>query len=243
MLTLVDSMPSEGYTDWIASTSITHLKINLATNKDGVVNTTLDSLCQALLFVMDASNYPLHIHCNQGKHRTGCIVACLRKIQRVPLDEVIKEYVAYSSPKQRDGDIKLITDFDPEVVFAYAKQHGHLDGSLSRFVRNDSTIGDIDSLAAAMKAGAAMAEIDKDVHALSSAISDTSLEDDDEVLEMSLASASKARGTANKSLMTNDDGTRGLNAMASMESTLPPPSEEKETEQYSSMDPRVRVEA
>ena len=31
--------------------------------------------------VMDVRNHPLLIHCNQGKHRTGCLVGVVRKAQ------------------------------------------------------------------------------------------------------------------------------------------------------------------
>ena len=35
---------------------------------------------KALRAVLDPRNHPLLIHCNQGKHRTGCLVGCLRKV-------------------------------------------------------------------------------------------------------------------------------------------------------------------
>jgi protein tyrosine/serine phosphatase len=37
---------------------------------------------RALCEVMDIRNHPLLIHCNKGKHRTGCLVGCFRKIQQ-----------------------------------------------------------------------------------------------------------------------------------------------------------------
>ncbi|KAF2480180.1 protein-tyrosine phosphatase, partial [Neohortaea acidophila] len=120
ILTLVDTDPSPALQTWIKTNQITHVKIHLATNKHGAVNITPDTLSQALLFVMNRANHPLHIHCNQGKHRTGCLVACLRKIQGVPLPDILAEYHAYAWPKSRDGDVKLITAFDPASVYEYA---------------------------------------------------------------------------------------------------------------------------
>ena len=128
--------------------------INIATNKECKVDTTLDSLCEALLFVLDSSNFPVYIHCNQGKHRTGCVVACLRKIQRWPIEEIIREYVDYAWPKARDGDISLIKSFDPNVVFEYATRHGYLDGSQPRVRRLDSGITNIDAFVSALASGA-----------------------------------------------------------------------------------------
>ena len=94
--------------------NIQQLKIDIVTNKDGKVKTTFSSICQALLFVEDSNNWPLYIHCNQGKHRTGCVVACLRKIQRLPMDDIIDEYRVYAGAKARDGDIEFIKSFDPK---------------------------------------------------------------------------------------------------------------------------------
>lgn len=82
---------------------------------------------------MDGANYPLWIHCNQGRHRTGCVVACLRKVQGMPIEEVIKEYVAYSSPKARPGDIAFIRAFDPSAIFKYAKQTGFIGGEEPKY--------------------------------------------------------------------------------------------------------------
>ena len=143
--TLVDSAPSIGFQEWVLESNITQMNVNIATNKDGKVNTTLDSLCRALLFVMDSSNYPLYIHCNQGKHRTGCVVACLRKIQGLPIEEILAEYHAYAGLKAREGDISVIKAFEPDAVFEYASTNGyfqdeewHIRGGIIVTSRKDS---------------------------------------------------------------------------------------------------------
>jgi hypothetical protein len=73
--------------------------------------------------VLNPENQPLYIHCNQGRHRTGCVVGCLRKLQQWPLDEILAEYQAYASPKTRSGDIEFITDFEPECLVQLAQDH------------------------------------------------------------------------------------------------------------------------
>ncbi|EMC97567.1 hypothetical protein BAUCODRAFT_53222, partial [Baudoinia panamericana UAMH 10762] len=117
VLCLVDTEPSEAYSRWIGDDGIKRLRVDIAPNKDGRVSTTWDSLCAALLLVMDSANYPMYIHCNQGRHRTGCVLACLRKIQRWPIEDILAEYEAYANPKVRTGDVDLIRAFDPEAVF------------------------------------------------------------------------------------------------------------------------------
>ncbi|KAK5114974.1 hypothetical protein LTR85_010012 [Meristemomyces frigidus] len=149
VLCLVGTEPSEHYTQWIQHGSIKRLRVDIAANKEGKIKTTWDSLCEALLIVMDCANYPLYIHCNQGRHRTGCVVACFRKIQRWPIEDILAEYRAYANPKAREGDIDLIRAFDPEAVFEYAKCHGYLDDR-PFMKRMDSAIGNIDALAEAL---------------------------------------------------------------------------------------------
>jgi len=124
ILTLVDTPPSEAYALYMKTSGIKHLRIDIAPNKEGKAGTTPESLCQAVLAALDSRNYPLYIHCNQGRHRTGCVVACLRKFQHWPLADILAEYDAYASPKARPGDVALIKSFDPEIVYAYAKAHG-----------------------------------------------------------------------------------------------------------------------
>ena len=123
---LVETEPSSAYGQFASEYGIKRAYIDIAPNKDGQVRTTQDSLCEAILFALNPNHYPLYIHCNQGRHRTGCVVACLRKIQKWPLDEILREYSAYAHPKARTGDMNLIKSFDPDSVHAYAKSHNLL---------------------------------------------------------------------------------------------------------------------
>ncbi|KAI7515039.1 hypothetical protein KC347_g204 [Hortaea werneckii] len=170
ILSFVPTEPSEQYTSWLHTSSIIRHRIDIAPNKSGPthVQTSRDSLCEALLLLLDRANYPLYLHCNQGRHRTGCVVACLRKIQRWPIEDVLDEYRVYASPKVREGDVELIRRFEPEWVFQFAKETGYFDqrlggkrdrrghdhqsaGSGFFMKRMDSSlIADIDALAEAL---------------------------------------------------------------------------------------------
>ncbi|KAF1820311.1 protein-tyrosine phosphatase, partial [Dissoconium aciculare CBS 342.82] len=120
ILTLVDTELSKSYSRFISEFGIEHTRVLIAANKDGQVRTTTESVCTALAAVLNPENQPLYIHCNQGRHRTGCVVGCLRKLQQWPLDEILAEYQAYASPKTRSGDIEFITDFEPECLVQFA---------------------------------------------------------------------------------------------------------------------------
>lgn len=98
--------------------------LSIAANKEG---SQMDpkTICDAIIFAKEPRNQPVHIHCNQGKHRTGCVVACLRKYQGRPEDEILTEYKAYAYPKERPGDIAFIKAFDPKMVDAFEKCYAH----------------------------------------------------------------------------------------------------------------------
>jgi tyrosine-protein phosphatase SIW14 len=46
------------------------------------------------------------------QHRTGCVVAAIRKYYRWNLDCVLDEYRTYAEPKVRDCDLEYISSFD-----------------------------------------------------------------------------------------------------------------------------------
>ncbi len=70
----------------------------------GVVSKTVEA-------VLDPANHPVLIHCNQGKHRTGCVVGCVRKRMNWSLASIFNEYRRFSRPKERFLDEQFIELF------------------------------------------------------------------------------------------------------------------------------------
>ncbi|KXT07865.1 hypothetical protein AC579_9726 [Pseudocercospora musae] len=133
--------PCDTYSDFVREASIRHKIMELETNKEGAINMKPDNLCEAILFAMNPVHQPVYVHCNQGRHRTGCFVACIRKIVGWSMEDVLAEYDTYASPKPREGDIAFIKQFDPKVVYRFAEQNPHLKW------RSDSVLGTFDLLA------------------------------------------------------------------------------------------------
>ncbi|KAI9601544.1 hypothetical protein H4Q26_001368 [Puccinia striiformis f. sp. tritici PST-130] len=71
----------------------------------------------ALRQVLDVRNHPMLIHCNKGKHRTGCLVGCLRKLQHWSSTAIFDEYRRYAFPKSRNMDQQFIELFDHSPVW------------------------------------------------------------------------------------------------------------------------------
>lgn len=101
--------------------------VPIKANKDGEIRATLESLCEVILYLMNPINHPVYIHCNRGKHRTGCVIACLRKCQLWPIDEIFAEYETYAGDKARPEDKQLIRAFNPVDVFKYAQTEKMLE--------------------------------------------------------------------------------------------------------------------
>ncbi|KAL5569447.1 hypothetical protein UlMin_026022 [Ulmus minor] len=55
---------------------------------------------------------PVLIHCKRGKHRTGCVVGCFRKLQRWHLSSVFDEYQRFAVAKARVSDQRFMELFD-----------------------------------------------------------------------------------------------------------------------------------
>jgi tyrosine-protein phosphatase SIW14 len=81
-------------------------------NKEPFVEIPEDVIRAALRAVLDTRNHPLLIHCNQGKHRTGCLVGCLRKVQRWSFVAIFDEYRRFAGNKARIVDQQFIERCD-----------------------------------------------------------------------------------------------------------------------------------
>ncbi|CAO3623275.1 unnamed protein product [Mucor fragilis] len=77
---------------------------------------TEEAVLQALELILNPSNYPMMIMCNLGRHRTGTIVGCMRKLQRWNLTSIFEEYRRYAGPKVRLLNEQFIELFDTDLV-------------------------------------------------------------------------------------------------------------------------------
>ncbi|CAI4217187.1 unnamed protein product [Parascedosporium putredinis] len=70
-----------------------------------------------LRLVLDKSNHPVLIHCNHGRHRTGCAVGAIRKVYGWDTTTVVSEYQSFAYPKPRESDISYVTSIEPSLFF------------------------------------------------------------------------------------------------------------------------------
>lgn len=99
-----------------------HINLHLAgINPDGVDSPwdglTENSILQALNILSNKANYPVLVCCGMGRHRTGTVIGCLRKLQGWNLASVSEEYRRFTG--SRGGRILvelLIEAFDVHMV-------------------------------------------------------------------------------------------------------------------------------
>mmetsp|Transcript_37107 Transcript_37107/g.47966 ORF Transcript_37107/g.47966 Transcript_37107/m.47966 type:complete len:194 (+) Transcript_37107:93-674(+) len=71
---------------------------------------------RAMREVVHSSKYPLMIVDSLGKHRTGVLIACLRKLQKWNLSSVFSEYRRFASGKRKIQNEQFIELFDVDLV-------------------------------------------------------------------------------------------------------------------------------
>ncbi|OEL22086.1 putative tyrosine-protein phosphatase [Dichanthelium oligosanthes] len=81
-------------------------------SKEPLVYIPEETIREALKVILDVRNQPVLIHCKRGKHRTGCVVGCLRKLQKWCLSSVFDEYLHFAAAKARSTDQRFMELFD-----------------------------------------------------------------------------------------------------------------------------------
>ncbi|KAH6889459.1 tyrosine phosphatase family-domain-containing protein [Thelonectria olida] len=91
------------------------------TKKEAIPLQTMESI---LNIVLDKARYPLMLHCNHGKHRTGCVVGVIRKISGWNTSNVLDEYKAFAEPKARECDLNYISTFQVSSLHSLQPARG-----------------------------------------------------------------------------------------------------------------------
>nr|XP_019013672.1 tyrosine phosphatase [Kwoniella pini CBS 10737]OCF52453.1 tyrosine phosphatase [Kwoniella pini CBS 10737] len=79
-------------------------------------------IIQSLTLLLRPSTFPTLVCCNMGRHRTGTVVGCYRKLQRWALSSILEEYRRYAGMKVRILNEQFIELFDTDLVSITAEQ-------------------------------------------------------------------------------------------------------------------------
>ncbi|EXC27243.1 putative tyrosine-protein phosphatase [Morus notabilis] len=122
----------EANMEFLKANGIRLFQFGIEGYKEPFVNIPEDTIREALKVVLDVRNHPVLIHCKRGKHRTGCLVGCLRKLQKWCLTSVFDEYQRFAAAKARVSDQRFMEMFDVSSLkhlpmsFSCSNRHNNL---------------------------------------------------------------------------------------------------------------------
>ena len=108
ILYLVPEDRGQSYRNFVHDMGIRIFDYGMEGNKEPFLEIPEETVRDALSVILDSRNHPILIHCNKGKHRTGCVVGILRKIQNWSLTSVFDEYRRFAGTKARMLDQQYI---------------------------------------------------------------------------------------------------------------------------------------
>jgi tyrosine-protein phosphatase SIW14 len=109
--------------EFLQKNDIELLNVPMEGNKEPFKTIDPELVHRALTHVTDTRNHPIYIHCNKGKHRTGTVIGCLRKLQLWTLTSIFDEYRRFAGIKSRAIDQQYIELYVPSFGVI---QHEHL---------------------------------------------------------------------------------------------------------------------
>lgn len=125
LMLIPEEYPPENL-EFIKENNIKLFQVGMSGNKEPFVHLANSTLSEALEIAINPENHPLLIHCNRGKHRTGCLVGCLRRLQNWSMTMIFEEYRRFAAPKARQLDLQFIELYDDKEVGTNALESGWL---------------------------------------------------------------------------------------------------------------------
>ncbi|POS84482.1 hypothetical protein EPUL_004268 [Erysiphe pulchra] len=129
ILSLVKKDFSSEFQSFVKKNGINHKVLDMTGTKKVEIPEIM--MRQIMSVVLDYSNYPILIHCNQGRHRTGCTIAVLRHVQGWDLKKILHEYRDFAAPKERNCDIEYIANFKKTTLGHFAMKSSRLHSRFS----------------------------------------------------------------------------------------------------------------
>lgn len=102
--------------DFIESNGIRLIRVPMEGNKEPFKIIPDELMDRAMQQLADTRNHPIYVHCNKGKHRTGSVCGCFRKLQQWTLTSIFEEYRRFAGAKARQLDEQYIELYRPPVA-------------------------------------------------------------------------------------------------------------------------------
>lgn len=126
ILCLIPEDYPEEHEQFLEKENIKLFQLGMSGNKEPFVKISHNLITEAIKIVLNPANQPILIHCNRGKHRTGCLVGVLRRLQKWSLTIIFDEYRKFAAPKERPMDQQFIELYNEVELEEYAKENSLL---------------------------------------------------------------------------------------------------------------------
>ncbi|KAL2917700.1 tyrosine-protein phosphatase required for protection against superoxide stress (By similarity) [Polyrhizophydium stewartii] len=113
---LAPEEPNQRFLNFVDDQDIRFFHLGYNTSANAWDPISEEVVLESLELMLDPHNYPLIVMCNLGRHRTGTVVGCLRKLQRWNLTSIFEEYRRYAGPKVRILSEQFIELFDTDLI-------------------------------------------------------------------------------------------------------------------------------
>ncbi|EGV60705.1 tyrosine-protein phosphatase siw14 [Yamadazyma tenuis] len=126
ILCLIPEDYPDTHHQFLKNQDIKLFQLGLSGNKEPFVVISHELITEALKIVLDPANQPILIHCNRGKHRTGCVVGILRRLQQWSLTIIFDEYRRFAAPKERPMDQQFIELYNQTEIVSFCQERNYL---------------------------------------------------------------------------------------------------------------------
>jgi len=107
--------PNPLFLDFLDDKRITLHHLGVTSSNNAWDPITEEIVLAAFDILLSTENHPVMVMCNLGRHRTGTVIGCLRKLQRWNLSSVFEEYRRHAGQKVRVIE-QFIELFDVDLV-------------------------------------------------------------------------------------------------------------------------------
>ena len=101
--------------EFLKENNINLINVPLEGNKEPFKIIPTELMHQAITALADKRNYPIYVHCNKGKHRTGTVIGCFRKLQMWSLTSIFEEYRRFTGKRARQIDEQFMELYTPKL--------------------------------------------------------------------------------------------------------------------------------
>ena len=113
-----DIQITKDHAEFARANNIQTLNCEVSSNQEPFLAASEEAIVEALQWILDTSNHPMLVHCDKGKHRTGCLIGCLRKLQNWSLVPIFNEYAHFAGgTRARLLDKQFIEFFAPGITY------------------------------------------------------------------------------------------------------------------------------